>query len=107
MPNKKRSLEYAGQKEFDNYVDSVRTANILDSIRQARFNDYRNIISDEMYAEVQQNKADVKKYGPLAIVPLFYRAGKDMLFGKESDKKRKAREEAIQARKAYETFIGK
>lgn len=102
MPNPKRSLEAAGN--FDNYVDSVRTANVLDSIRQAKFENYKQVISNKTKEKVKKNKQDAKQYGPLAFFPIFYRAGMDIINGPTQDVI-DAHREALNAQNNYINFV--
>jgi len=101
MSKPKRTLQNAG---FDEYADSVRTAQYLDSIRQARFNDYKNIIVQERRDEVNRNKQDAKKYGPFAIFPIMYRGAKDIFSGPSYNRER-AIKEAVNAEAEYNKFI--
>lgn len=105
----KRSLEtYGLNQDFDNYVDSVRTATILENNMNMARNQYRQAIINAHNAEVQQNKDDANRYGPLAIFPIMYRGAKDMFgFTRENNEVTKSREEFKKARKAYNKFTGK
>lgn len=69
---------------------------------------YRQAIINANNTEVQQNKNDANRYGPLAIFPIMYRGAKDMFgFTRENAEVTKYREELRKARKAYNKFTGK